>query len=331
MRRGKQSSPDIQWAVVRLSQLLTVEKIAMCLQLSTRTVRRIISHFHTHGVIPHQSENKDLAERECVRNRHLRDVDVEFLLGTIQKAPDLYLDELQEMLAQSCGVEVSCATVWRTLQRAGFTMKKITRVAAERSSQKRLEYLARIGQYDASQLVFVDESSVDRRTTYRGHAWSIRGTKAQRKAFFVRGRRFSVLPALSLDDGIIHCEVVEGSFCTETFTQFIDGLLKHMQPYPASNSVIVMDNCKIHKHPDIQNMIEARGMRCEFLPPYSPDFNPIELAFSAMKYHLRRNGDYTRMAVTQMSDEQIFITLLRALYTITPADSYSWFEHCGYV
>ncbi len=46
-----------------------------------------------------------------------------------------------------------------------------------------------IGQYTAEQLVFVDESSVDRRTTYRGNAWSIRGTQAQRKAFFVRGRR----------------------------------------------------------------------------------------------------------------------------------------------
>ena len=56
---------------------------------------------------------------------------------------------------------------------------KISRVAAERSGQKRLEYIARIGMYSPEQLVFVDESSVDCRTTYRGHAWSIRGTKAQ--------------------------------------------------------------------------------------------------------------------------------------------------------
>lgn len=62
-------------------------------------------------------------------------------------------------------------------------------VAMERSAEKRLDYLARIGIYKAEQLVFVDESSVDHRTTYRGRAWSIRGTKAQRKAFFVRGRR----------------------------------------------------------------------------------------------------------------------------------------------
>ncbi|KAF9220151.1 hypothetical protein BS17DRAFT_715510, partial [Gyrodon lividus] len=110
-----------------------------------------------------------------------------FLLGTIQKAPDLYLDELKEMLAVSCGVDVSHMTVWRTLHQAGFTMKKV--FAAERSAQKQLEYIARIGMYEAEQLVFVDKSSVDCRTTYCGRAWSIRGTKAQCKAFFMHGRR----------------------------------------------------------------------------------------------------------------------------------------------
>ncbi|KIK75040.1 hypothetical protein PAXRUDRAFT_173978, partial [Paxillus rubicundulus Ve08.2h10] len=65
----------------------------------------------------------------------------------------------------------------------------VTSVAIERSVKKRLDYHARIGLYKAEQSVFVDESSVDRCTTYCGRAWSIRGTKAQRKAFFVCGRR----------------------------------------------------------------------------------------------------------------------------------------------
>lgn len=210
-------------------------------------------------------------------------------------------------------------------------MKKITRVSAERSAVKRIEYLARIGAYRAEQLVFVDESSADRPTTYRGRAWSIRGAKAQRKAFFVRSRRYSVLPALSLQDGILHCSVIEGSFCAESFTRFIRQLLDNMQPFPAPNSVIVMDNCPIHKHPDIRELIESRGMRCEFLPPYSPDLNPIELAFSAMKYHLRRNGDYARLAMTQLREQDVYITLLSALYMITPEEIFGWFSHCGYV
>ena len=72
-------------------------------------------------------------------------------------------------------------------------------------------------------------------------------------------------------------------------------------------------------------------MRCEFLPPYSPDFNPIELAFSAMKYNLRRDGDYVRLAMTHMENADIQYCLLRALYSITLEDLHGWYHHCGYV
>ncbi|KIO03228.1 hypothetical protein M404DRAFT_146095 [Pisolithus tinctorius Marx 270] len=99
----------------------------------------------------------------------------------MQKIPNLYLDELQEMIQASCGTEVSHAMVWRTLCRYGFTMKKSAQ------HKNHLEYLTCIGAYTAEQLVFVDESSVDHQTTYHGHAWSIKGTKVQCKAFFVCG------------------------------------------------------------------------------------------------------------------------------------------------
>jgi hypothetical protein len=67
-----------------------------------------------------------------------------------------------------------------------------------------------------------------------------------------------VLPALSLHNGILHCDIIEGSFCTETFLKFIDSLLDNMQPFPAPNSVIVMDNCQIHKHSEIRERIAER-------------------------------------------------------------------------
>ena len=74
----------------------------------------------------------------------------------------------------------------------------------------------------------------------------------------LRVLRFSVLPALSLNDGILHCDIVEGSFDSQLFYQFIERLLDQMQPFPASNSVIVMDNCRIHKHPAILDLVHNR-------------------------------------------------------------------------
>lgn len=68
-------------------------------------------------------------------------------------------------------------------------LSQLTREAIERSAELRTDFAARIGTYEANQLVFVDESAVDRRTTYRGRAWAIRGRPATRKAFFCRGRR----------------------------------------------------------------------------------------------------------------------------------------------
>ncbi|KIK75231.1 hypothetical protein PAXRUDRAFT_173415, partial [Paxillus rubicundulus Ve08.2h10] len=134
----------------------------------------------------------------------------------------------------------------------------VMHVAVERSVQKCLEYLTHIGAYTTEQLVFINESSVDCQTIYHGRAWSIRGTKAQCKEFFVHGQHYSVLPALSLKQGILHCSVVEGLFCTESFTEFIRCLLDNMEPFPTPNSVIVMDSCSIHKHPDIQVLVESR-------------------------------------------------------------------------
>ncbi|KIK74203.1 hypothetical protein PAXRUDRAFT_91192, partial [Paxillus rubicundulus Ve08.2h10] len=115
---------DIQWTVIRLSRFLDHEQIAMSVDLSIHSVRCIISHFRDYGTIPNPENDLDTAPKEWEKCQHLHDVDVEFLLGTIEKAPDLYLDELQEMLAASCGRTVSKSTIWRTLRKTGFTMKK---------------------------------------------------------------------------------------------------------------------------------------------------------------------------------------------------------------
>ena len=66
-----------------------------------------------------------------------------------------------------------------------------------------------------------------------------------------------MLPAISMT-GVLSCNIDEGSFTTLLFKVFLEGLLNEMQPYPAPNSVVIMDNAKVHKSPEICEMIEAR-------------------------------------------------------------------------
>lgn len=72
-------------------------------------------------------------------------------------------------------------------------------------------------------------------------------------------------------------------------------------------------------------------MRYEFLPPYSPDFNPIELAFSAIKAWIRRNGAEVRDAMEEEDDTDVYGLLLEAVFSVTQEDAEGWFSHCGYV
>ncbi|KAF7343439.1 hypothetical protein MVEN_01776600 [Mycena venus] len=254
MTKGKPISEDLRWAIVRMHGVgVSVKTIATYTDTSPRQIYRIINRFLTTGRVLTATQR-----RKTGRTRHLTSSDVAFLQGSLDHSCDKYLDELQHALQETCGRVVSQSTIWRALKRSGYRMKKMTKVAIERSAAKRAKYRYHIGLYYLPhQLVFVDESACDRRTSYRGRAWAFRGYRAVRKTFFIRGKRYSVLPAISLD-GILYVNIVEGSFNAESFTAFIDGLLDKMNPFPGPNSVIVMDNCRIHKAEIIREMIEER-------------------------------------------------------------------------
>ncbi len=271
----------------------------------------------------------------------------QFLQGCINDECDSYLDELQESLQNICGKTASQVMVWRALQRAGYHIKRVCKghiclsclmllqliwAAIEHSIIKRAQYIQTITQYNSQQLVFVDKSATDRHTTYHGFAWAFQGWHAVQKAFFVQGwrysrflcfpypwhiftSRYSILLALSLD-GILTVDIVEGSFNKVHFAHFIDGLLGVMNLYPLPNSVIVMDNCRIHKCPKILDMIMVRGMWYKFLPPYSPDFSPIELAFSAIKAHIHRNGGILWAAMSEEDDSDVYALFNKAIWSV---------------
>jgi len=113
--------------------------------------------------------------------------------------------------------------------------------------------------------------------------------------------------------------IVDGAFDGEAFTAFTTAFLA---PALKPGDVVVMDNLASHKLQAVIQAIEAVGARVLFLPPYSPDYNPIEMCWSKVKEYLRSQAARTSKALDD--------AIARGLELITLSDLVGWFKHCGY-
>lgn len=141
--------------------------------------------------------------------------------------------------------------------------------------------------------------------------------------------RYSLLPALSMR-GMVYSKVIEGSFTTHRFLSFLEGLLDRMDMDMDPGAYIIMDNARIHHNESIRDLIEGRGYYIMYLPPYSPDFNPIELAFSSIKAYVCRAGVLGRDNEDN-NDNYAYIHLTQAAFSVSAESSEAWFHHCQYI
>ena len=102
-----------------------------------------------------------------------------------------------------------------------------------------------------------------------------------------------------------------------------------MNEWPLPNLVLVVDNTSIHKVAGIRELIEERGAWILYLPAYSPDFNPIELAFSTIKGWLRTNRDRVNREI-DAEDGVVYNVFWEAVHAVTADQAKGWFKHCGY-
>ena len=121
-------------------------------------------------------------------------------------------------------------------------------------------------------------------------------------------------------EGMGPCLVVEGATTRAIFEAYVERVLA---PALSPGQLVVMDNLTAHKGSRVRELVERRGCELLYLPPYSPDFSPIEEAFSKLKAMLKKACARTREALVE--------AIAAALSAVTPEDARGYFDHCGYL
>lgn len=170
---------------------------------------------------------------------------------------------------------------------------------------------------DPRKLVFVDEMGTNISLCSR-YAYSPKGRRAYAQVPRNRGANTTLLASMSLE-GMGPCLAVEGATTTTVFETYVEQVLA---PTLRRGQIVVVDNLGAHKSERARKLLEGRGCQLLYLPAYSPDFNPIEEAFSKIKGVLRKAGARTRQALIE--------ALGVAISTVTARDARGFFEHGGY-
>jgi transposase len=172
-------------------------------------------------------------------------------------------------------------------------------------------------QVEAKRLVFVDEMGTNTSLSPM-YGWAKKGERAHCSVPRNRGKNTTVLSSMSAE-GMGSSLAVEGATTSAVFEAYVEQILA---PTLRRGQVVVMDNLSAHKGERVRELIEGQGCELLYLPSYSPDFNPIEQAFSKIKGLLRKGEARTREALV----EAIGV----AISTVTATDARGFFEHCGY-
>jgi transposase len=189
--------------------------------------------------------------------------------------------------------------------------------ALERDEWERAAWRVTVAaEIDARRLVFVDEMGTNTSLS-PSYAWAPRGERASCSVPRNRGKNTTLLSSMTLE-GLGPSLAVEDATDREVFEAYVERLLA---PTLRRGQVVVMDNLTAHKGERVRELIEEQGCELLYLPPYSPDLNPIEEAFSKVKRILRKAESRTREALVE--------AIGAAIAAVRAKDARGFFGHCG--
>lgn len=195
--------------------------------------------------------------------------------------------------------------------------KKRSVAASERDDEQRAAWRDETLTLPVGQLVFLDETGTNTAMTAR-YGWAPKGVRATGQAPRNHGPNVTLVTTMSLA-GLGPPLLIDGPMTTRAFEAYVEQVLV---PTLRPGQILVLDNLSAHTSQRTRTLIEAAGCTLRFLPAYSPDFSPIEWAFSKLKTWLRQVAARTTVALDA--------AIADGLEQITVADARGWFAGCGY-
>src|SRR5215831_7780536 len=243
----------------------------------------------------------------------------EFLLGLITEQPDLTLDEVVEAMSKA-RIAGSRTAVWRFYGRHDFSFKKTLYAAEQKRAEvarARRRWMREQGMFDPARLVFIDETcTTTAMVRLRGR--SPRGKRLIGYAPHGHWKTITFVAGLR-KRGITAPFVLEGAMNGPMFLAYVKQCLV---PTLRRGDIVLMDNLPVHKVAGVDQAIEAAGAALIYLPPYSPDLNPIEQLFAKLKALLRKAAARTF--------EALIAAIAAALDAFTSGECTNYFANAGY-
>ena len=175
-----------------------------------------------------------------------------------------------------------------------------------------------MNEFDIKSLIFIDESGVQNNMT-RFYGRIIGGDRLNESIPGITWDTTTMISSIRYN-GEITAMTIDGATDAIAFEIYIRQILC---PTLSRNDIVIMDNLRVHKAQGIIEAIEATGAKLLYLPPYSPDFNPIEKMWSKIKAHLRKEKARSHKHLNKVISD--------AFLSVTKSDIAGWFASCGYV
>ena len=278
------SQIDLVRDMILSREPLTTSQIAgaaRCIERSVSNIRLKLRLFGTARAPPNH----------VGRRRSITMPMLKALCEHLLEKPVLYLDEMVVFLWDEFEAVVTTSNIRRALVDSGWSKKVAWQKAKDRNAELREFYLYNLSEFQSYHLVYVDESGCDKRTGFRRTGWSPLGVTPIQVSKFHRGQRYQILPAYA-QDGIVLSRVFRSSTDAPVFEDFIKQLLEHCGKWLEPKSVLVMDNASFHHSEQVQQLCFDAGVKLVYLPPYSPDLNPIGEFFAELKAHIKRSWQF---------------------------------------